>query len=123
MAKKKLVEHNALVQAIEMGTEKEKVMERFGYKSASTLKVAYLNALMALDKVPAVNNKRKKKKVENLVKINNRGNIVIPKNLVDFLGLSETDLFRIEKTSAGLTLKLVPKPPKTILRKNSGSRN
>jgi len=123
VAKKKLVEHNALVQAIEMGTEKEEVMEKFGYKSASTLKVAYLNALMALDKVPSVNNQRKKKKVADVVKINTRGNIVIPKELVDLMGLNDTDLFKIEKTSAGIALKLVQRPPKTILRKNTSSRN
>jgi hypothetical protein len=123
VAKKKLIEHNALLQAIEMGTDKEEVMQRFGYKSASTLKVAYLDALMALDKVPAVNNKRQKKKTENIVKISNRGNLVIPKNIVDLLGLSESDHFKIEKTSFGLSLKLIEKPPKTILRKNTGSRN
>lgn len=118
---KKLVEHNALVQAIEMGVEKHEVMEKFGYKTSSTLKTAYLDALIALEKVTPLNNKRKKKEVDKTVKINSRGSIVIPKNLVDLLELNAIDLFRIEKTNGGISLKPVPKKPKTILRKNNHS--
>ncbi|BBO86798.1 hypothetical protein DSCO28_73640 (plasmid) [Desulfosarcina ovata subsp. sediminis] len=71
MAKKKLVEHNALVQAIEMGSPKSELMVKFGYKSTSALKTAYLNALIALNKVPSINTRRirKKKKVDNVVRI------------------------------------------------------
>jgi bifunctional DNA-binding transcriptional regulator/antitoxin component of YhaV-PrlF toxin-antitoxin module len=117
VARKKLVEHNALVQAIEMGLSKEEVMEKFGYKSLSALKVAYLNALAALDKIPALNKKRKKKKVDNNIKINSRGSLVIPKNLVDSLRLNESDRFKVEKDGTGLSLKIVEKPIKTILKK------
>jgi short-subunit dehydrogenase involved in D-alanine esterification of teichoic acids len=119
VTRKKLVEHNALVQAIEMGNPKKEVMERFGYKSLSALKVAYLNALIALDKVTALNGQRKVKKVDNKVKVNSRGSLVIPKKLVDHLGLNESDSFKVEKNGSGLYLKKVERPPKTILKKKS----
>lgn len=117
MTRKKLVEHNALVQAIEMGNPKEEVMERFGYTSLSALKVAYLNALIALDKVTALNDKRQVKKVDNKVKVNSRGSLVIPKKLIDYLGLNVSDSFKVEKNGSGLYLKKVERPPKTILKK------
>jgi bifunctional DNA-binding transcriptional regulator/antitoxin component of YhaV-PrlF toxin-antitoxin module len=115
--RKKLVEHNALVQAIEMGNSKEMVMEKFGYKSLSALKVAYLNALVALDKIPGLNDTGKVKKIDDRVQINSRGSLVIPKKLVDYLGLNESDSFKVEKNGTGLYLKKVIRPPKTILKK------
>ena len=54
MARKRLVDHNALVQAIEMGKPSQEIMQQFGLKSLGALKVAYMDALIALDKVPAV---------------------------------------------------------------------
>ncbi|WP_054699408.1 hypothetical protein [Desulfosarcina cetonica] len=61
MVRKKLVEHNALVQAVEMGMPKSVIMEKFDFKSLSALKTAYYNALVALEKIEKVNETRKKK--------------------------------------------------------------
>ncbi len=118
MARKRLVDHNALIQAIEMGRPKPEIMQQFGFKSLSALKIAYLNALVALDKVPDVSKgSKKKKKVDNIVGINSRGSIVIPKKLVDALGLDQKDQFKVEKEGMGLTLKTTERRPRTILRK------
>ena len=119
MVRKRLVDHNALVQAIAMGLSKQEVMQQFGYRSLGALKVAYLDALMALSKVPAINNKRTEKKVDNVVGINSRGSLVIPKKLVDALGLDKTVLFQVVKEGAGLSLKAKKRLPKTILRKKN----
>ena len=122
MARKKLVEHNALVQAIEMGQPKETVMEKFGFKTIGALKTAYYDALVALDKVPALNTTRKKKKsVSKIVGINGRGSLVIPKQLVEALELDPSVRFKVEKNGDGLHLTAVQKPPKTILKKKSAS--
>lgn len=123
MAKKKLVEHNALVQAIEMGRPQEAVMEAFGIKSAAALKTAYYNALVALGKVPGLNNSRtkKKKKIDTVVNINNRGSLVIPKQLVDQLALDPSARFSVEKNDSGLVLRIVQNPPKTILKKRAAA--
>ena len=119
MVKKRLVDHNSLIQAIEAGLSKQELMKQFGYKTFGSLKVAYLNALVALDKIPAVNNKRRERKVDNVVGINSRGSLVIPKKLVDSLALDKTTLFRVVKDGTDLFLKAKSLPQKTILRKKS----
>jgi bifunctional DNA-binding transcriptional regulator/antitoxin component of YhaV-PrlF toxin-antitoxin module len=120
VAKKKLVEHNALLQAIEMGMSKDDIMEKFNIKGLPELKVAYFDALVALDKIKDVKKGRKPKKVDNRVSINSRGSLVIPKKLVDALNLDEMDSFRVVKSDSGLMLQTLKKPPKTILRKRNG---
>lgn len=120
MARKKLVEHNALLQAVEMGMTKETIMEKFNLKSLQEFKVAYYDALVALDKIKDVKKGPKPKKVDNKVSINSKGSIVIPKKLIDELDLGEMNTFKVVKSDSGLMLQPVKKPPKTILRKRNG---
>lgn len=119
MARKKLIEHNALLQAIEMGTPKKELQERFGFKTNSALKTAYYNALVALDKIPEVKDSNKKKKIDTKISVNSRGSLVIPKNLVDQLDIAAEDVFDVVKNGSDLMLKKLKKPPKTILRKKA----
>jgi hypothetical protein len=119
MVEKKLVDHNRLIQAIEAGFLKQELMKQFGYKTFGSLKVAYQNALVALDKIPAVDSKRRERKVDNVVGINSRGSLVIPKKLVDSLALDKTTLFRVVKDGTDLFLKAKSRPQKTVLRKKS----
>jgi len=117
MVRKRLVDHNALVQAIEMGKPSKEIMQQFGFKSLGALKVAYMDALVALEKVPSIKKGTREKKVNNIVGINSRGSLIIPKKLVDALDLDETALFAVEKKGEDLCLKRKQRPPKTILRK------
>ena len=117
MTEKKLVEHNALLQAIEMESPKREIMGEFGFKSLTSLKTAYLDALVALDKVPAANRKPKAKKVDKVVSVNSRGSLVIPKKFVDALGLDNTAPLSVKKEGTGFILKPAERRPKTILRK------
>jgi hypothetical protein len=89
VAQKKLVEHNALLQAVEMGMSKDAIMEKFNIKNLQGLKLAYYDALVALDKIKDVKKGQKPKKVDNKVSINSRGSLVIPKKLIDDLDLGE----------------------------------
>jgi bifunctional DNA-binding transcriptional regulator/antitoxin component of YhaV-PrlF toxin-antitoxin module len=120
VAQKKLVEHNALLQAVEMGMSKDAIMEKFNIKNLQGLKLAYYDALVALDKIKDVKKGQKPKKVDNKVSINSRGSLVIPKKLIDDLDLGEMDTFKVVKSDSGLMLKTVKKPTKTILRKRNG---
>ena len=120
MAQKKLVEHNSLLQAVEMGMTKDAIMEKFNIRSMPELKVAYYDALVALDKIKDVKKGQKPKKVDNKVSINSRGSLVIPKKLIDDLDLGEMDTFKVVKSDSGLMLQTVKKPTKTILRKKNG---
>jgi AbrB family looped-hinge helix DNA binding protein len=119
--RKKLVEHNALLQAVEMGLPQADIMNKFGIKTSADLEKAYFNALVALGKIEDINKRRKSKSVDYKVSINSRGSLVIPKKLVDALGLNEADTFEVTKNGNGLLLKRVEKPPKTILRKGVGN--
>lgn len=121
MAKKKLVEHNALVQAIEMGTPKARIMDDFGFKDSTALKTAYYNALVALGKIEKVKKGPRKKKIDTRITINSRGSLVVPKKLVEHLGLDPDAQYEVVKTGADLTLRKTAKPPKTILRKRTHS--
>ena len=120
MPRKKLVEHNALLQAVEMGIPQADIMKKFGIKTSADLEKAYFDALVALGKIEDISKKRKQKNVDNKVSIKSRGNLVIPKELVDSLGINESDTFEVTKSGTGLLLKRAIKPPKTILRKRSG---
>jgi bifunctional DNA-binding transcriptional regulator/antitoxin component of YhaV-PrlF toxin-antitoxin module len=119
--RKKLVEHNALLQAVEMGLPQADIMKKFDIKTSAALETAYFNALVALGKIQDINKKRNPKKVDIKVSINGRGSLVIPKKLVDSLELNESDAFEVIKKGTGLLLKRVKKPPKTILRKGVGN--
>lgn len=119
MARKKLVEHNALVQMIEMGKPQSEIMETFGFKNVTALKTAYYNGLAALGKIDGVNTRRKKKKVDMKVRVNSRGSLVIPKKLVEHLGIDSEDMFEVVKNGTGMVLNKTEKPPKTILRKRT----
>jgi len=57
--------------------------------------------------------------MENVVAINSRGSLIIPKKLVDTLGLDEKARFRVVKDGSGLILKAKGRPQKTIRRKKS----
>jgi len=117
VAQKKLVEHNALLQAVEMGMTKEAIKEKFNFRTLQELKLAYYDALVALDKIKDVKKGHKPKKVDNKVSINSRGSLVIPKKLIDDLDLGGMDTFKVVKNDSGLILETVKKSPKTILRK------
>lgn len=121
--KKSLVEHNALVQAIEMGKSFEDIKQKFGIKNGTQLKLAYINALIALGKVvnpPTLSRGKKKKPVDSKVTVNSRGNLVIPKALVDEFGVRPDIRFEVQKSPDGLSIQPSQERPKTLLRKRPG---
>jgi bifunctional DNA-binding transcriptional regulator/antitoxin component of YhaV-PrlF toxin-antitoxin module len=119
--RKKLVEHNALLQAVEMGLPQADIMKKYGIKTFEDLEKAYFNALVALGKIEDSNKRCKSKSADYKVSVNSRGSLVIPKKLVDALQLNEYDTFEVIKNGNGLLLKRVEKAPKTILRKGIGN--
>ena len=118
MVLKKLSEQEALVVAVEKGVPQKQLMEKYGYKTANALKIAYLNALAETGRVSGLKTERKKKKaVSDTVTINSRGSLVIPKALVASLDLDPDAKFRVKKSGIGLSLTRMKPKPKTILRK------
>jgi ABC-type Na+ transport system ATPase subunit NatA len=82
-------------------------MKKMGFKTSTQLKAAYMSALIAEGKVPAIMGGRGAGKAEKvkMVGVGKRGSIVISKDLVESLGIGAEDKFTVRKTKAGIALK------------------
>ena len=108
MAKKKTVDNKKMIQAVQDGATTKELMNKFGFKTSTQAKVAYLNAAMESKIVPEIQSGRVgagKESVSKVVSVNKRGSLIVPKNLVDDLGFKEGDAFEVRKTKAGMSLK------------------
>jgi hypothetical protein len=107
MPKKKALDNAKLIKMIEDETPSVEIMKKMGFKTSTQLKTAYMGALIAEGKVPAIKGGRsagKAKKVKT-VGVGKRGSIVISKDLVEGFGLGVGDKFTVRKTRAGIALK------------------
>lgn len=110
MAKRIEVDGKALLKMIKEEASQSEVMEKFGFKNSTQLKVAYANALMESGEAPKIKGAgrgKKDKPVNTMIKVNARGSLIIPKVLVDSLKIKEAQKFEVKKTAAGITLKTV----------------
>jgi hypothetical protein len=86
MAKRKQIDNKDLLKMIEEGSLQSEIMEKFGFKNSTQLKVAYANALMESGGAPKIKRNGRTKKVKPVntkVTVNGRGSLIIPKALVD----------------------------------------
>lgn len=107
MPRKKALDTAKLIKMIEDETPQPEIMKKMGFKTSIQLKTAYMGALIAAGKVPAIKSGRgagKAKKVKT-VGVGKRGSIVIAKDLVESLGIGAGDKFTVRKTKSGLALK------------------
>ena len=111
MPKKKKIDNNALLKMIKDGVEQKEILEKFGFQTATQLKVAYANALMETGEVADIKGKgrrtKKKKLVDTKVTVNNRGSLIIPKVLVTDMKFEKGQVFQAKKTASGIQLKKV----------------
>ena len=97
---------------IEEGKPQPEVMEKFGFKNSTQLKVAYANALMESGGAPKIKGKGRTKKfkpVNTKVAVNGRGSLIIPKALIDSMKIKAGQAFEVKKVASGLQLKNVEK--------------
>ena len=109
MPKKIEIDNDRLLQMVSDKIPQNEIMQAFGLKTSTQLKVAYANALMEAGQAPALKSVReanKNDKPETTIKVNNRGNIVIPKDLATHWGFRIGDTFEAQKSHAGISLKL-----------------
>ena len=110
MAKRKQIDGEALCKMIEEGAPQSEIMEMFGFKNSTQLKVAYANALMESGGAPKIKGKGRTKKVKPVntkVAVNGKGSLVIPKALVDDMKIKEGQIFEVKKVASGIQLKKV----------------
>ena len=110
MAKRKEIDSSELLKMIEEQIPQKDIMTKFGFGTVTQLKTAYANALMETGKATALVGGRQAvtpKEVSKIVSVNKRGSLIIPKQLVDSLGVEADSKFEIRKSQAGLSLKKV----------------
>lgn len=122
MPKKKVVDEAKLLKMVDGRENQKDIMETFGFKTATQLKVAYTEALMSSGRVPTISGGRGKKEKEPTATVNKRGSLVIPAKLVEQFNLKEGDAFEVRKTKVGLVFRSLEeaKKPAVKLRKKAG---
>ncbi len=109
MPRKKSFDGAKLIKMIEEGVAQSEIMKKMGFKTSMQLKTAYMNALIAEGKVPAIRGGRGAGKADKTkeVGVGKRGSIILPKELVSGLGIGSKERFVVRKTKAGISLKRV----------------
>lgn len=109
MPKKKKVDNEKLIKAVESGTPSTQIMAEFGIKTSAQLKNLYLDALVEKGMAKGIAGGRKKsaKKTDESpsICVNKRGSLVINRNIAEEMGWQVGDTFLVRKTKSGLNLK------------------
>jgi hypothetical protein len=111
MPRKKEVDPDQLIDAVESGLSTQQLMDRFGLKTSAQVKARYVDALMEKNLVPRLVPGRRGRTPENhpadkvRMRINSRGNLIVPRELIEEMGFSEGDRFSVRQTAAGVSLK------------------
>jgi hypothetical protein len=107
MPRKKALDTANLIKMIEDETPQAEIMKKMGFKTSTQLKNAYMGALIAEGKIPAIKGGRGAGKASKVkaIGVGKRGSIVISKELVESLGIGGKDKFTVMKTKAGIALK------------------
>jgi hypothetical protein len=100
------VDSKQLIDMIDSGTPQKEIMEKFGIKNSTQLKVAYANALMETGKAAEIKSGRAlgKKQIPREISIGKRGSLIVPKDLISELGFQEGDSFTVKKSRTGISL-------------------
>lgn len=109
MARKKVVDSQKLVKAVEEGKSATEIMEKFGLSSRNQLKSLYLDALIEAGKAKGITSHAPRENEDGeksrLIKVNKRGSLVIPRASVELLGFCVGDIFNVRKTKSGISLR------------------
>ena len=110
MARRKIIDPKKLLQMIEGGEDQKAILQKFGFSTATQLKVAYANAMMDTGKaakIKVAGRPGAEKKSTPTATIGKRGSLTISKEQVADMGFKEGDNFEVRKTKAGISLKVV----------------
>ena len=109
MPRKKVIDNAALIKMAKENVPQNDIMEQFGFKTSTQLKVAYANALMETGQAPALTTGRaaNTNTLSTNVCVGKRGSLIIPKALVEYFGFKIDDKFEVRKSAAGLSLKQI----------------
>jgi hypothetical protein len=109
MPKRKSIDSKGLIKAVENGGTQSDIMKKFGLKTSTQLKAAYMNALVAEGKVQPIKGGRSGRKAQKgkQIGVGKRGSIIISAEFVQAMGISAEATFTVRKTKNGIALKSV----------------
>lgn len=109
MPRKRVLDPGKLIKMIEDEIPQAEIMKKMGFKTSMQLKTAYMNALIAEGRVPAIRGGRGAGKADKTkeVMVGKRGSLILSKELVASLGIGGKDRFLVRKTKAGISLKKI----------------
>ena len=109
MPKKKTVDPEKLVKAVESGTPAKEIMAKFGIKTSVQLKSLYLDALVAKGQAAGITGRSAKAaqddKNKKEILVNKRGSLIVPRDMIDEMGFKMEDTFLVRKTKSGISLR------------------
>jgi len=109
MPKKKEVNAREMIDAVESNLPSKEIMARFGIRTLAHLKAIYLDALVAQGRVKGIVSRRSKTSQANqqikIIEVNNRGSLIVPKEVVEKYGFEIGDTLTVLKTGAGISLR------------------
>ncbi len=103
MKKRRIVDSSKLIEAVESGQLDRNLVSKFGIETSRTRK---LGSKEAADKEKALRRRQgagsgKNKKIT----VNQRGSLVVPREIVETLGFELGETFQVKKTNSGISLK------------------
>ena len=111
MPKKLKVDWEELIEAVESGMRSTDIMSKFGIKTSSQLKTLYVDALIAKGRAPGIRTTRGSKPDDSEaptgLKVNKRGSLVVPRELIEKMGFDIGDNFSVQRSAAGVSLKKI----------------
>ena len=109
MPRKKKIDYNKLISAIDSGKKSKEIQDEFGFQTAAQLRAAYAEALMDKGKATKIKTGRanKAKRSAQTISVNSRGSLIIPKDAITSLGFAEDDMFIARKSKSGISLRKV----------------
>jgi hypothetical protein len=108
MPKRKAVDPEKLIKAVQSGKPSTEIMKEFGIKTSAQLKSKYLDAMVETGAVKGIAGTRgrgKRTDKSKIIRVNKRGSLVIPSEMVGSMGFKEGEGFAVWKIVAGVSLK------------------
>lgn len=101
MPQKKKIDNKALIKAVESGMTRREVMAQFGFKTPAMVSTYYLDALVETGRAKGIVGRQPTAKPGKALKVNQRGSLIIPKEMVEELGCKVGDTFTVSKALKG----------------------
>ena len=110
MAKRIVVDHKSLLSDIKAGIPQKELLEKYGFKTPISLKMAQLKALeeeQGITPIKGAGRTKKEKPIETKITVNGRKTLTITKVLIESMDIEAGETFEVKKSTKGISLTKV----------------